>query len=541
MNSWSSAEPFAAGFFARLYATVLATGAVTDLDAWVWPTIAVLAVLILALVALLSVRRSPAQSAGLAMLLLGLALPAVMVYALTAPAARAFYVPRLAPRYFLPLASTFYILVGWGLAQLWRDPARWRRIAGIAGAGIATAVAVAGLASLFTGRGQTDQYLSLAATLDAHRRPGDIVLLYSDHDWPVFAAEYAGSWRNVPAGMDVNPGSVDALLSPIWQEAEGVWLVTNPNGQQIDPERLVPRWLGERAAGEFDWLYGETALTLYAANRERALAGRALASDMTTPAEGRAVAGGTLLSAWLPMSRYLVGDSLHVALTWEQPPTTRPQLILDGPVRRALPLQDWPAASVGPTRQQVDWPLLADLSPGRYRLSLADNQQEVAIAEFDLITPRRTGEATVDDITYPLDLRLGDSIRLLGYDLPQTVIRRDEPLPLTLYWETTSPLGSRYKVFTHLVGEVYNAGRDNFLWGAQDNEPVGDQLPTTQWVLGQQIKDAYRIRLDPALPPGKYRLEIGMYGLIDGARLPVIDGGGNSLGDAVVIGEIEVR
>jgi hypothetical protein len=241
------------------------------------------------------------------------------------------------------------------------------------------------------------------------------------------------------------------------------------------------------------------------------------------------------------MDRYLVGDSLHVALTWAQPPNMPAQLVLHGPVRRELPLQGWPGAAAGPTRQQADWPLMADLQPGHYRLSLADDQQEVAIAEFDLVARRRAADTTASDITHPLDLRLGDSIRLLGYHLPQTVISEDEALLLTLYWETTAPLGSRYKVFTHLIGDVYNAGRDNFLWGGQDNEPVGDQLPTTQWAPGEQIKDGYRVRLDPATPPGKYRVEIGMYGLIDGARLPVTDANGNSIGDAVMIGEIEVR
>jgi hypothetical protein len=322
-----------------------------------------------------------------------------------------------------------------------------------------------------------------------------------------------------------------------------VWLVTNPNGQQIDPERLVPAWLAAHAAGVFPWPYGETGLTLYAADRERAHTGRDLTAGYAAGPgrEGQPLAGGELLAATLPLDRYLTGDTLHVALLWARPRIGPARLILDGPARRELPLQDWPAASTGPTRQQADWPLLADLPPGRYRLTLADDRRALPIAAFDLVARRRTATAAGIDITHPLDLRLGESIRLLGYDLPRASLGRGETLPLTLYWEAAAAVPGRYKVFTHLVGEVYNAERGNFLWGGQDNEPVGDQLPTTQWTPGEQIRDAYRIRLDPGAPPGKYRLEVGMYGLIDGARLPVTAADGKSRGDTVVLGEIEVR
>lgn len=536
MMSWSSAEPFDAGFFVRLYAAALAVGAATDLDIWLWPTVAVFLALAAGLAMLLRRSNPPAQAAGLAMLILGLLLPAALVYGLTALPGRVFYVPRLAPRYFLPLAPCFYVLLGWGLA------AGARRFPSAALAGGVAAVSLAGLAALYTGRGQTDQYLSLAATLEAHRRPGEAVMLYSDADWPLFAAHSPLPWTKVPGGMAITPEGAAGMLTPVWEGREGLWLVTIPNGQQTDPERLVPGWLEARAAAQTTWDFGETSLTLYAATPARAAAIHDLAPGYTPPvAAVRRLAGGELLDASLPLDRYLSGDILHLALTWARPPVGQAQLVLAGPVVRELTLPPWPAASVGPTRQQVDWPLLADLPAGRYRMALADAGSTAELARFTLVARRPIPSPAAGDAMRPLDLRLGGSIRLAGYDLPRTVFNPGEPVTLTLYWEALEPLGARYKVFTHLVGTTWNAGQGNFLWGQQDNEPLSDRLPTTQWAPRALIADPYRIDLDPAAPPGVYTVEVGMYGLVDGARLPVVGPDGGALGDAVNLGEITVR
>ena len=208
MMSWSSAEPYSPAFFARLYATVLATGVAERIEPWLIPGLAVFGLLLAGVAALLRQRKSPLQAAGLTLLILGVALPAVLVYALTALPGRQFYVPRLAPRYFLPLASTFYALLGWGIVALRRRST----VAACAGAGLAASVALAGLLALLPGRVATDQYVSLVETLRAHEHPGDRVLLYPDEDWPLFAARYPGEWAKVPAGMDLTADNVTGLL-----------------------------------------------------------------------------------------------------------------------------------------------------------------------------------------------------------------------------------------------------------------------------------------------------------------------------------------
>ena len=137
---------------------------------------------------------------------------------------------------------------------------------------------------------------------------------------------------------------------------------------------------------------------------------------------------------------------------------------------------------------------------------------------------------------YSLDQQLGGHVRLLGYDLPEQVVRPGDFATLTLYWQTDGVLKDRYKVFTHLIGTVWNGDQGNFLWGQQDNEPQADQLPTTRWVPGEVIVDRYRVKVDPKAPAGIYQVEVGMYGLLDGVRLKTSEGK-----DAMTLGQVQVK
>ena len=84
----------------------------------------------------------------------------------------------------------------------------------------------------------------------------------------------------------------------------------------------------------------------------------------------------------------------------------------------------------------------------------------------------------------------------------------------------TGKVSQRYKVFVHLLGP------GDTLWGQRDSEPGGGLRPTTTWKPGETIQDNYGILVLPGTPPGEYMLEIGLYSLETGARLPVRDAQG---------------
>jgi mannosyltransferase len=534
--TWSTAEPFTPAIFLQLYATTLALGASVHLERYLLPVLLVMALLIIGLP--LAWRRADTveRRAGLAMLLLGLLLPALLVYIVSLPI-HIFYAPRLAPRYLIPLAACFYTLLALGLAAL-AQKRRW-----LAGAGtlVAVGVALLGLAAFYPDRIRRDDLLSLAATLDAQRQPGDALALYSDRDWPMFAAQVAGPWTGVPNGAPMEEQAAGWLLEPLWQEGDGLWLATTPDALRMDPQGYVRRWLEERAAATTTWDYGENTLTFYARTPQRAETVASLRPGFQWPHGATTFDAGALAAAVLPLPRYPVGDVVHLALFWRQPPTGPGQVTLQGPATRQF---DIPAAALpaGLSRQQVDLPLTPDLPAGRYTVLVqADDSAPVPVGAFTLAAAGAAGQTALDPAATRLDLRLGDSIRLLGFQLAQDQVQPGGVVDLTLYWQTDQPVTARYKAFTHLLGERWNAASGNFIWGQIDSEPASGTAPTTTWAPGAVIVDRYSIPVASDAPPGPYRLEVGLYGLVDGARLPVFTADSQPAGDAVLLGTLHVE
>lgn len=134
-----------------------------------------------------------------------------------------------------------------------------------------------------------------------------------------------------------------------------------------------------------------------------------------------------------------------------------------------------------------------------------------------------------------LDARFGEHIALDGYALAATEARPGDILQLTLFWRTDAALAERYKVFVHLYAEV------NAPPVAQtDSEPGGGLVLTTIWQPGQWIADNHGLLIPPDLPPGEYRLMLGLYNIENGERLPLVIGD-TIAGDRLDLGGIRVR
>jgi hypothetical protein len=112
--------------------------------------------------------------------------------------------------------------------------------------------------------------------------------------------------------------------------------------------------------------------------------------------------------------------------------------------------------------------------------------------------------------------RFGDVITLDGYTLQAQALPPGDILQVTLFWQTDEPLKERYKVFVHLY-----AAPDAPPVAQHDGEPGGGRLITSEWQPGVVIADNHGILLPPDLPPGEYRLAVGLYNLFDSSRLLV--------------------
>jgi len=134
----------------------------------------------------------------------------------------------------------------------------------------------------------------------------------------------------------------------------------------------------------------------------------------------------------------------------------------------------------------------------------------------------------------PVDVRLGDSIQLVGYDLDRADHHPGDLLHLTLHWTTTAPLDADYTVFTQLLGPDFQ------LHGQLDHQPINNLWPTTRWQPGERLADRYDIPIDPNAPPGSYQILVGMYNGQTGERLPVSQDGHPVPDNAIRLGEISL-
>jgi len=114
-----------------------------------------------------------------------------------------------------------------------------------------------------------------------------------------------------------------------------------------------------------------------------------------------------------------------------------------------------------------------------------------------------------------LYFELGGQAALLGYSLNGDTFRPGEELNLTLRWKGLTHILKDYSVFVHLLDAQTR------LWAQGDNAPIKGLHPTSYWVAGEVIRDSHDITLPPDIPPGRYRLEIGMYSPTTMERLPV--------------------
>jgi hypothetical protein len=114
------------------------------------------------------------------------------------------------------------------------------------------------------------------------------------------------------------------------------------------------------------------------------------------------------------------------------------------------------------------------------------------------------------------------NVLLRGFDLPSTSARPGEAVPLTLHWAAAARVTRNLRVFVHLVapGGAPIAVSDKFHPGQFAD------LPTGRWPAGFFLQDEHVLNLDPAAPPGRYRLLAGLWEPYSGARMRLLDPAG---------------
>jgi hypothetical protein len=111
---------------------------------------------------------------------------------------------------------------------------------------------------------------------------------------------------------------------------------------------------------------------------------------------------------------------------------------------------------------------------------------------------RPTPRATVD-------AELGDSIRVLGADLPEASLSRGARLAARFYFEATGELDRDWQIFLHIDAKSggYRIHGDHF--------PVRGKYPTTLWQAGDFIADDWSTIIPRDAPAGVYDVWLGFY------------------------------
>ena len=117
---------------------------------------------------------------------------------------------------------------------------------------------------------------------------------------------------------------------------------------------------------------------------------------------------------------------------------------------------------------------------------------------------------------HPTDVRLGDMIRVVGYDLSaEGPFKPGDRITITYYFQALRPIPDTHSIFFHAMsGEKM---RKNL-----DHTPVGGLLPIQRWKEGYYVRDEHAFTI-PKLPwrTSKVEIHLGLYHNKSGKREPV--------------------
>lgn len=130
----------------------------------------------------------------------------------------------------------------------------------------------------------------------------------------------------------------------------------------------------------------------------------------------------------------------------------------------------------------------------------------------------------------PANAIFADMVELSGVSMSGADSRPGDVLRLALAWRCLKTTDKSYSVFTHVLDGAGN------LVAQHDGTPQNGLAPTNAWAIGQQVNDLFAVALPDDLPPGDYRINVGLYDPATGERLASASGL-----DAVEVARFTVR
>jgi hypothetical protein len=120
-------------------------------------------------------------------------------------------------------------------------------------------------------------------------------------------------------------------------------------------------------------------------------------------------------------------------------------------------------------------------------------------------------------------------------EIEEVVFEPGETIYLALYWRTRGAVEGDYTAFTHLLAQ------DGTLYGGWDRQLGGEFYPSSQWPVGETLREEYPLVVSPEAPPGRYQIEVGLYSPATMERLLVLDANGQPAENRVLLCEVQVE
>jgi mannosyltransferase len=379
-----------------------------------------------------------------------------------------------------------------------------------------------------------DDYRSIAATIAALGRPGDVILLNAPGQQEVFRYYYRGDLpvRPLPESRPLDKVATEAALASLAPPGGRIFAVLWAT-EESDPGRFIEGWLDSHTYKALDSWYGNVRLAEYAVPAQTPSAPAVgLDVPLTDAATGDEI---TLLGYSLLNEQLAAGDIAQISLFWrsDQTPTRRYKVfvhILDEanhivgqrdsePGGGALLTTLWtpgvaiadhfgvaihPATPPGDYRVEVG---LYDAETGR-RMETADGATQVWLKPLTVDRPSAPAPPAALGLQEAAGAGFG-SISLLGYDLYKLGDAPGGPAPVhpgdvlhaDLYWRANELPAGDWSVQMSLVD---GDGRERVGFTAA---PVV-AYPTSRWLPGDVWRGQFDIPIPADATPGRYRLRL---------------------------------
>lgn len=93
------------------------------------------------------------------------------------------------------------------------------------------------------------------------------------------------------------------------------------------------------------------------------------------------------------------------------------------------------------------------------------------------------------EIKYPLDLRYGNSLQLVGYTVSPAIVQPGQEIELTLYWRCLQPVSENYILTVKALEPDFGVLDEKYLF------PGGGNFATSLWQPGDFFKETYRLSI----------------------------------------------